>query len=165
MQPAALPKWMALLTALAIASAGCSHTQHPERRVYLISEDAEGVGVALATGGAGGHDCQEEHEECVKRCWNKKDWPYPHNRKQSGWYLERCEHDCRVEFNRCEEEQEEAAREGAKKLEFSRIDEAIEWLKAHKAEVALGTVIVVAGTAFVLATGGSGALILVPLAL
>jgi hypothetical protein len=70
-----------------------------------------------------------------------------------------------VEFNRCEEEQEEAAREGAKKLEFSRIDEAIEWLKAHKAEVALGTVVVVAGTAFVLATGGSGALILVPLAL
>jgi uncharacterized membrane protein len=63
----------------------------------------------------------------------------------------------------CEEEQEEAARE--EKPEFSRINEAIEWLRAHKAEVAIGTVIIVAGVAFIVTTGGSGALILVPLAL
>jgi hypothetical protein len=164
MRIAALPKWIALLTAVAMANVGCAHTQQPERKVYVISEDAEGVGRALATGG-GGHDCQEEHEECVKKCWNKKNWPYPHNKRQSGWYLERCEHDCRIEFNKCEEEQEEAARERAKKVEFSRMDEAIEWLKAHKAEIALGTMVIVAGVVFILVTGGSGALLLVPLAL
>jgi hypothetical protein len=43
--------------------------------------------------------------------------------------------------------------------------EAIDWIKEHKAEVALGTVVVVAGVAFVLTTGGSGVLILAPLAL
>ena len=52
-----------------------------------------------------------------------------------------------------------------KELRFSRIHEAIDWIKEHKAEVALGSVVVVAGVAFVLTTGGSGALILAPLAL
>ncbi len=153
------------MMAVAVVSVGCAHTQRPESRIHVVSENTEGVGIALATGGAGGHDCQKEHEECVKRCWNKKNWPYPHNIKQSGWYLERCEHDCRVEFNKCEEEQEEAARGKGEKFEFSRMDVAIEWLRTHKAEVALGTIITVAGVAFVLTTGGSGALILAPLAL
>jgi hypothetical protein len=45
------------------------------------------------------------------------------------------------------------------------VNEAIVWIREHKAEVALGTVVIVAGVAFVLTTGGSGALILAPLAL
>ncbi|MFY0568525.1 hypothetical protein ACN28E_32480 [Archangium lansingense] len=158
-------KLIALMMAVAMATVGCAHAQRPESRIHVVSENAEGVGTALATGGAGGHDCQKEHEDCVKRCWNKKNWPYPHNREQSGWYLERCEHDCRVEFNKCEEVQEEAAREKGRKLEFSRMNEAIEWIRTHKTEVALGTIIIVTGVAFVVTTGGSGALILAPLAL
>lgn len=62
-------------------------------------------------------------------------------------------------------EQEEAARERVKKLSFSRMEFAIEWIKDHKAELALGTIVVVGGVAFVLTTGGAGALVLVPLAL
>jgi hypothetical protein len=50
-------------------------------------------------------------------------------------------------------------------LKFSRIDEAVDWIKNHKAEVALGTVVIIAGVAFVITTGGSGALILAPLAI
>jgi hypothetical protein len=150
---------------VAMACAGCAHRQRPESRVYVVSENAEGVGAALASGGAGGHDCQKQHEECVELCWKKKNWPYPHNKKQSGWYHERCEHDCNEEFKKCEEEQEEIAREREKRLKFSRMDEAIDWLRNHKAEVALGTVVIVAGVAFVLTTGGSGALLLTPLAL
>jgi hypothetical protein len=45
------------------------------------------------------------------------------------------------------------------------MDRALAWLREHKAELALGTVVVVAGVAFVVATGGGGALLLVPLAL
>ncbi|HEX8699039.1 MAG TPA: hypothetical protein VF815_09410, partial [Myxococcaceae bacterium] len=52
-----------------------------------------------------------------------------------------------------------------RRLKFSRVDEAIEWITNHKAEVALGTVVVIAGVAFVITTGGTGALILAPLAL
>jgi hypothetical protein len=61
----------------------------------------------------------------------------------------------------CEQENEKKTR----RLKFSRVDEAIEWITNHKAEVALGTVVVIAGVAFVITTGGTGALILAPLAL
>ncbi|EPX63543.1 hypothetical protein D187_005949 [Cystobacter fuscus DSM 2262] len=50
-------------------------------------------------------------------------------------------------------------------MKFSHMDEAIDWIKNHKAEVAIGTVVIVAGVAFVLSTGGSGTLILAPLVL
>jgi hypothetical protein len=98
-------------------------------------------------------------------CWEKKQWPYPHSKEQAGWYYKRCTADCNQAFKKCEEEYEEAARTREEKLKFSRMDEAIEWIRAHKAEVALGTIVVVAGVAFILTTGGSGALILAPLAL
>ncbi len=155
-------KLSVLLTVVTMAGVGCAHTHRPESRIHVISNDTEGVGTSLASGGSG-HDCQKEHEECVERCWKKSNWPYPHNKKQSGWYHERCEHDCNEEFKKCEEEQEELERE--KQLKFSRMDEAIDWIKRHKTELALGTVVIVAGVAFVLTTGGSGALILAPLAL
>jgi hypothetical protein len=61
----------------------------------------------------------------------------------------------------CERENEKRARE----LKFSRVDEAIDWIRNHKAEVALGMIVIIAGTAFVITTGGTGALILAPLAL
>lgn len=50
-------------------------------------------------------------------------------------------------------------------LSFSSMDEAWDWIGHHKAEIATGAVIVVAGAAFIVATGGSGAVLLVPLAL
>ncbi|OJH37812.1 hypothetical protein [Cystobacter ferrugineus] len=59
----------------------------------------------------------------------------------------------------CEKENEKA-----KGLKFSRVEDAVGWIRTHKAEVALGTVVIIAGVAFVITTGGSGALILAPLA-
>lgn len=40
--------------------------------------------------------------------------------------------------------------------------EAVDWIAAHP-EVVVGTIVVVAGVTMVVATGGSGALVLVPL--
>jgi hypothetical protein len=145
-----------LLTVAATGGVGCAHSQVPERKSYFISEDAGGMG------GSGGYDCDEEFKQCMKRCWDKR-YPWPHNKPQAGWYHERCEQDCNKTYNDCEDEKEEV--EKRKKLKFSRMDEAIAWLRSHKAEAALGTVVIVAGVAFVLTTGGSGALILAPLAL
>jgi hypothetical protein len=45
------------------------------------------------------------------------------------------------------------------------MNEALEWIREHKTEVAIGTVVIVAGVAFFVTTGGSGALVLAPLAL
>lgn len=150
--------------ALASGIAGCAHSPRAENRVHVISESTDGVGTDLGTGGAGGHDCQKEHEECVERCWNKR-YPWPHNQQQSGWYYKRCVSDCKDQYVECMEEQEAVEKARNTKLEFSRMEQAIEWLRDHKTEVVLGTIIVVGGIAFVLTTGGSGALILAPLAL
>lgn len=65
----------------------------------------------------------------------------------------------------CVEEQEQLERERKKDRHFSNIDSALEWLRNHRIEVAIGTVVVAAGVAFVVATGGGGALILAPRAL
>lgn len=156
-------KWVAMMTAVAMVSVGCAHSQRPETRVYVISEDAGGVGAALAAGGAGGHDCQKEHEECVERCWEQR-YPWPYTEEQSGWYHENCIKKCREQFVECEKEQEQALREREKKMNFSRMEQAIDWVRNHKGEITLGTVIIVGGAAFVLAVNPLGWLVLVPLA-
>ena len=167
MRSVVLAKWTVLLTVVAVASAGCSHTQQqPERRVYVISEDASGVGSALGTGGAG-YNCDDELNQCFTRCWESAQQPYPHV-ERNEWYYEHCTRECRKQYMQCVEGLEKEEAERVKKrppLEFSSFDKARDWIRAHKAEIALGTVVVVAGVAFILATGGSGALILAPLAL
>jgi hypothetical protein len=152
-----------LMMGVAMSGVGCSHAQKPRSQVYVISEDSQGVTAGLGTGGSGERDCQAEHEECFRKCWENRRPKYPH--KHDEWYYKRCTTDCREAFNQCEDEKEKEARSTVKRLEFSRIDQALEWLRAHKTEVALGTVVIVAGVAFVVATGGTGALLLVPLAL
>ncbi|HEX5747634.1 MAG TPA: hypothetical protein VFZ09_15410 [Archangium sp.] len=152
--------WNVLVVAAVAAGMGCAHSQRPESRIYVISEDAHGVGTALGTGGSGFRNCEAEERECYDECWNAEPRPYPHTKKD-GWYREYCTRECRKLYNECEKSNEQKARE----LKFSRMDEAVDWIRNHKAEVALGTVVIIAGVAFVLTTGGSGALILAPLAL
>jgi hypothetical protein len=153
-------KWIVLMTAMALASVACAHSQRPESRVYVISEDAQGVGTALGTGGAGFRNCDQEHDECHDECWNARVLPWPHT-ERDGAYREYCTRECRKKYMECVKENEKKARE----LKFSRVNEAIEWIRNHKAEVALGTVVVIAGVAFIITTGGAGALILAPLAI
>lgn len=52
----------------------------------------------------------------------------------------------------------------ARPLAFPDMKTAKEWLERHKKELLVGgTIILVAGVAFVIASGGSGVLVLVPL--
>lgn len=153
-------RWAVLVIALVVASSGCAHSPQPENRIYVISEDAQGVGTALGTGGSGFRDCNAEHNECYNDCWNTEPLPYPFTKRDKDWG-KHCTSKCLKLYMECEKANEQKARE----LKFSRVDEAIEWIRTHKAQVALGTVVVIAGVAFVITTGGSGALILAPLAL
>jgi hypothetical protein len=156
-------KLIALITAIAMACVGCAHAQRPESRIYVVSKNAEGLGAVLATGGSGGHDCQQEHVECMQRCWDNR-YPWPHSEEQSGWYHEKCIKTCREQFAECDKEQEQALREKEKKLNFSNMDRAIEWINGHKGEMAVGAIVVVAGVTFALAVNPLGWLVLVPVA-
>lgn len=151
---------IALVATVAIVSLGCSHAQHSDAKTHVVSMDASGVGAALATGGSG-HDCQQEHEECMERCWARR-YPWPHGEEQSGWYHEKCVQECRAQFVDCDEEQEQALQEREKKLNFSSMDRALTWLGEHKGEVTLGTIVVVGGAVFALAVNPAGWLVLIP---
>src|SRR5688500_15437171 len=115
-------KSVVLLMVVAMTVVGCAHAQAPERKSYVISEDAGGVG------GSGGYDCDDEFKQCMKRCWDKC-YPWPHSKQQGAWYHERCEQDCNREYNECEKEKEKEEAERRKKLKFSRMDEAIDWIR------------------------------------
>ncbi len=49
-------------------------------------------------------------------------------------------------------------------LMFPDMKTAQDWLKQHKTEVLVGSIVLVAGAAFVVGTAGAGVLVLVPLA-
>lgn len=150
-------KAVALLLAGAMASIHCAHTQQPEPRIYVISESFDG------TGGSGTDDCAEEQIACFDRCWNSRP-PLTSIRKGSEKHHEYCTTKCLEEFMDCIKEQEQRETEKAKReLHFPNINRALAWLREHKTEIAVGTLVVVAGVTFVVATGGSGALLLAPL--
>lgn len=169
MKSAALTTLTAPITVLAMASAGCAHTQPPERRTYVIDEDASGVGsnVESGTGGAGAEAyCGELQKQCFTKCWRRKpkDSSIP---KGSGKHHEYCSSECLKVFMTCIKEQEELERQESQKqeLQFPTMDAALDWIREHKTEVAIGTVVIVAGVAatpYVIAVMG-GALVLAPL--
>jgi hypothetical protein len=150
---------VALLVAGVMASINCVHTQQPEPRIYVISESFGG------TGGSGDDSCAEAQIACFDRCWNSRP-PLTSIKKGSEKHHEYCTTKCLEEFMNCikEQEQREAAQE-KRELRFPNIDRALTWLREHKTEIAIGTIVVVAGVTFIVATGGSGALLLVPLLL
>ena len=171
MRSVVLAKWTVLLTAGAVVSAGCSHTQQPERRVYVISEDASGVGSNLesGTGGAGAEAyCRELEKQSFKKCWRRKP-KHSTIEKHSGKHHEHCVSESLEVFMNCIKEQEELERQESqslkKELHFPTMDAALDWLREHKTEVALGAVVIVGGVVaapYVIAVVG-GALVLAPL--
>ncbi len=58
----------------------------------------------------------------------------------------------------------ELAEAGKLRLSFPVVDSAVDWLKQHHRELVVGTVVVIAGVAFVVVVAGSGgsALVLAP---
>jgi len=73
-----------------------------------------------------------------------------------------CESTCLKAYMQCVKEVESAH----KRINLGDdMNPALTWLRNHKSELAIGTVVVVGGIAFTVATGGAGWLILTPLAL
>ncbi|MDC0714353.1 hypothetical protein POL68_38215 [Stigmatella sp. ncwal1] len=104
----------------------------------------------------GGRDCDKEHIECFRRCWNTQP-PYPITRGDKG-HDKYCARTCREAYMECLKDIE------AQPLAFSDMVKAKDWLKRHEKEVLVGSIVLVAGAAFMVSTVGAGVLVLVPLA-
>ena len=55
--------------------------------------------------------------------------------------------------------------EKARALRFVAVDEAVEWLREHRTEFLVGTVVVIAGVTFTVVSAGAGLFVLAPLTL
>jgi hypothetical protein len=103
-------------------------------------------------------DCEEERDRCEEMCMASlkgRNWTHA----SAGAKAEICRNRCRPAYVDCSR-----LREQADAVKFPVTDKAVDWLKRNRQELLVGTVIVIAGVAFVVAVVGSGgaALVLVP---
>ena len=99
-------------------------------------------------------NCDQEQIECFRRCWDEEP-PWPIEKGRKGHYLY-CQSKCLAEYMAC-------IGQKAAEFAFASMAAAMQWLADHP-EVVVGTIVVVAGVTFIVATGGAGGLVLVPAA-
>lgn len=102
-------------------------------------------------------DCDKEQIECFRRCWKRKP-PSPIERGGPSHYSY-CQNTCREAYEDCLKQKELQA------LEFTAMDEAIDWMKRHRQELLVGTIITAAGVTFIVVSAGAGVVVLAPLVL
>jgi hypothetical protein len=104
-------------------------------------------------------DCHAEFNECVDNCVAR---PLPRgfghitSRGGKGGKKAWCREQCWQAYLDCEELQ------GRRPQEFSAVDEAVDWLKRNRQALLVGSVVVIAGVAFVTVSAGTGLVILAP---
>jgi hypothetical protein len=115
--------------------------------------------------------CDGRHDQCVNDCL-KSSKPFVIGYRKymdtqaQPWRIARnrwCPSNCMEAMIECKKGRGEWADQYA--AEFDSIDPAIDWIKKHRAELAVGSVVVIAGVAFAVVVVGSGgaALALAPL--
>jgi len=112
-------------------------------------------------------ECERQYEICVPECRASTSIhqvdKYIYDSKQYGpWRTGKksyCMSACMKQLANC---QGEAGREPVK---FEAIDTAVDWLKRHQDELALGAVVVIAGVAFHVAVCAGGIVLLAPVLL
>lgn len=107
-------------------------------------------------------DCETERDECEAMCrasLKGRNWTHA----SKGAKNTICREKCMPAYQDCCELRE-AAEAGTRRISFPTVDGAVDWLKRHRREVLVGTVVVIAGVAFVAVVAGSGgaALVLAP---
>lgn len=105
--------------------------------------------------------CDARQESCINLCTSSpRPIPIENDRYPSylgSWAKNRgrwCESTCTKYHQMCLKGRGPWAEQQTR--EFTRVDLAVEWLKSHREEILTGTVVVIAGVAFVAAVAGSG---------
>jgi hypothetical protein len=105
-------------------------------------------------------DCEAERDACEDMCKASLKGPnWTH--ASAGSKDAMCRDKCRPAYLDCSR-LKELAEAGKLRVSFPSADSAVEWLKQHYRELLVGSVVVIAGVAFVVASGGGGILVLAP---
>lgn len=103
-------------------------------------------------------DCHEEFNDCIDTCMDRPlSEDYSHI-TSPGAKREHCRKGCWQPYRDCEELQT------LRPQEFSTTDLAVDWLKRNRNEVLVGSLVVVAGVAFVVAFPPGALIALIPVA-
>lgn len=105
-------------------------------------------------------DCEAERDGCEEMCrasLKGRNWTHASTGSKNAI----CREKCRPAYQDCCNLRE-MAETGTLRLRFPVVDSAVDWLKQHRRELLVGTIVVIAGVAFVIASGGTGLLVLVP---
>lgn len=140
-------------------------TKYPHRTSRLSNLDERFVPVATHTS-----HCVGRLRACIDMCTSSPspipiEWEeYPSYR--GSWVRNRgtwCQSTCTKFYQMCITGRGPWAEPLAQ--EFTTIDSAVDWAKRHRNEILVGTIVVIAGVAFVAAVAGSGGgvLVLAPL--
>ncbi len=108
-------------------------------------------------------DCDEENRECYRECMSRPlARGFGHmtgGKRKKGGKADYCIEQCMQPYRDCQE------LEKLRPQEFTAVDTAMDWLKRNRREVLVGSVVVIAGVIFVVASMGAGLVILLPAAL
>lgn len=105
-------------------------------------------------------DCDAENDQCIKMCMSR---PLPRGfghttsgGRGKGGKEKWCRGQCQQAYDDCRE------LERRQRQEFSAVDEAVDWLKRHHQGILVGSIVVIAGVAFVAVSAGAGLVVLAP---
>lgn len=151
---------MRSLCAMSLLLAACTSTQATVRLSAAeytrgSHRSSRAFDIVLAAGKS--RNCDAEHNACFEDCWNSPP-PYGHIPPQKAQHYQHCTSLCLKKYMECCKQRRLSPQA------FPEMKTALDWLKAHKTEVVVGSVVIVAGVAFIVATGGAGGLVLLPLA-
>ncbi len=108
-------------------------------------------------------DCHQEFIDCIDECVSRPlAQGFGHitsgksKKAREASKHEFCRNKCWQPYRDCSELQ------GLKPHEFTAVDSAVDWLKRNRREVLVGSVVLVAGVAFVVLSAGAGLVVLAP---
>jgi hypothetical protein len=104
-------------------------------------------------------DCDEENRECIRKCMDRplpRGYGHMTSGKKYGGKEKYCTNECQQPYRDCVELERLHPRE------FTAIEPAVDWLKRNYKLVLVGSVVVIAGIAFVVVSAGAGAVLLAP---
>ncbi len=136
------------------------HAEELDLSQYRLQASSRGAArpIVLAMGRT--RDCDEENRECIRECMTRPlARGFGHitsgNRKRGG-KKDYCVTKCIQPYLDCQRLQE------LEPQEFTAADDAVDWLKRNRKSILLGSMVVIAGVAFVVVSAGAGIVILAP---
>jgi hypothetical protein len=141
-----------------------THSWQPADEVdlsrYRLQSSASGTARRIVPAMAGRQrDCDEENRECIRECMSRplaRGFGHITSNGKKGGKEAYCRDKCWQAYRDCQEV------EKLRPQEFTAIDGATDWLKRHHKAILVGSIVIIAGVAFVVVSAGAGLVILAP---